>query len=292
MNKKTVSSVLALIVVAAMMLCGCGKADVEAYEQQIAALQQENAALKDQVQVLTRQLENIQSAVLTDWSLTALASAERNSATLTFTAVPASRPEGQTVYFVVRLNDFEAESIQCTPEEDRYTATVTLPAADGYSYFCLITSPSGIQQEIPLVTLDTGNDAHLINLSASLTGYGNLIVEEWEAKDEKLTIKTGYVQAQLPLISTGGDDVKLKGAALVLMLNGEEVERREITLSAGEGENTYEAVVSGEVFDIPEMEDDHQLDLVLEINLSSGDPLTNSSCSWYYINGELTMVVG
>ena len=55
---------------------------------------------------------------------------------------------------------------------------------------------------------------------------------------------------------------------------------------------TVMALISAVTFTTPALEDDHQLDLVLEITLSAGDPLTNNSCSWYYIDGGLTMVVG
>ena len=177
--KKKLSALLALLLCAMLVLSACskdGSADAT-LEQQIAALTQENTALKEQIDVLTRQLESIQNAVLTDWDLTATATADRNDAVITFSAVPAVAPEGQTV-------------------------------------------------------------------------------------------------------------------SLVVLLNGEEVSRQDLTLTAGEADGTFEAPISAVTFTTPALEDDHQLDLVLEITLSAGDPLTNNSCSWYYIDGGLTMVVG
>lgn len=291
--KKKLSALLALVLCAMLVLSACQKeAPANDYEQQIAALTQENAALKEQISVLTRQLESIQNAVLTDWDLTATASSDRNSAVLTFSAVPAVAPEGQTVSLVVLLNGFEAESVQCAPENGTYHGTLTLPAADGYSYYCLITNPNGAQQQIPLITEDNSEDRTLIDLSASLAGYCHLMVEDWAFSDDTLTVNYGLFQAMAPRLSPDGSPIEATKAALVLMHNGQEVSRQELPLVAGEAEGTYEASIINIPFTTPALEDDHQLDLVLEISLSAGDPLTNNSCSWYYIDGGLTMVVG
>ena len=291
--KKKLSALLALVLCAMLVLCACQKeVPTDDHEQQIAALTQENAALKEQIDVLTRQLESIQNAVLTDWDLTATASADRNSAVLSFSAVPAVAPEGQTVSLVVLLNGFEAESVQCAAQDGTYYGTLTLPAADGYSYYCLITNPNGAQQQIPLITEENSEDRSLIDLSASLYGYCHLMVEDWSFEGITLTVNSAYFQAMLPMLSQNGSAVTAQKAELVLMHNGQEVSRQELPLVAGEAEGTYESQISAVTFTTPALEDDHQLDLMLEITLSAGDPLTNNSCSWYYIDGGLTMVVG
>ena len=45
-------------------------------------------------------------------------------------------------------------------------------------------------------------------------------------------------------------------------------------------------------FDIPEMEDDQQLSLRLDVTLSNGQVLTDSNGTWSYIGGELVSAVG
>ena len=291
--KKKLSALLALMLCALLALSACQKeAPTNDYEQQIAALTQENAALKEQIDVLTRQLESIQNAVLTDWDLSATASSDRNSAVLSFSAVPAVAPEGQTVSLVVLLNGFEAESVQCAAQDGTYYGTLTLPAADGYSYYCLITNPNGAQQQIPLITEENSEDRTLIDLSASLYGYCHLMVEDWSFEGTTLTVNSAFFQAKLPMLSQNGSAVTAQKAELVLLHNGKEVSRQALTLAAGEAEGTFESQISAITFTTPALDDDHQLDLVLEITLSAGDPLTNNSCSWYYIDGGLTMVVG
>ena len=291
--KKKLSALLALMLCALLALSACQKeAPTNDYEQQIAALTQENAALREQIDVLTRQLESIQNAVLTDWDLSATASSDRNSAVLSFSAVPAVAPEGQTVSLVVLLNGFEAESVQCAAQDGTYYGTLTLPAADGYSYYCLITNPNGAQQQIPLITEEHSEDRTLIDLSASLYGYCHLMVEDWSFEGTTLTVNSAFFQAKLPMLSQNGSAVTAQKAELVLLHNGQEVSRQALTLAAGEAEGTFESQISAITFTTPALDDDHQLDLVLEITLSAGDPLTNNSCSWYYIDGGLTMVVG
>lgn len=295
MNRKNLVSVAALILAAALIFAGCGAAAETSEDdllQRIATLEQENETLKNQVEVLTAQLESIQSAVLTDWTLKAVASEDRGSAVVSFTAVPATQSEGQTVSLIVTLNGFEAESVQCAPDGERYLATLELPAIDGYSYFCLITSDSGNQQQIPLVTPDNGVNDALVNLSTSLNAYCNLFVESWKVSDSKLIVESGYIQAQMPMISTGGENVTATKAELVFLQNGEELERAAVTLADSEAEGAYEAAVENAEFTLPKLEDDHQLDLVLEVQLSDGSTITFNGCSWYVNSGELNPVMG
>ena len=294
MKRKNVLCLVAFVLVLAMAMAGCGSKTegADTPEQQIAALKQENEQLRSQIETLTRQLESLQSAILTDWSLNALASSDRTCATITFTAVPASESEGQTLSLVVNLNGLEAESVPCTMDGSRYTATVELPAADGYSFYCLLTGPTGTQQQIPLITPDAPGDGSLINLGSSLNAYCSLYVDKWNYNDGKLTLENAYVQAQMPVISAGGDNVTPSSAALVFLHNGQEVERRELTLNSGEGDGSFEANISNVSFTTPKLEEDHQLDLELVITLSDGSNLSYNGCSWFVADGSLNPVMG
>lgn len=295
MNRKNLLSLTALLLAAVMLLVGCGSKTDPAQEdalQRVAALEQENEDLRNQVEILTDQLEALQSAVLTDWSLKATAQEDRGGAIITFTAVPASQSEEQTVSLIVTLNGFEAESVQCAADGDRYVASLELPAADGYGFFCLISTGSGNQQQIPLVTPDNGQDDDLVNLGTSLNAYCNFFVDSWKADGDKLTVESGFIQAQMPMISTGDEAVTAVKADLVFMHNGEEADRISVTLNDGEAEGSYEAAVTDAVFTLPKLEDDHQLDLVLEVQLSDGSAISYNGCSWYVNGNELNPVMG
>ena len=294
MKRRSILSLVALVLVFTMVMAGCGSktGDADTPEQQIAALEQENELLRAQIETLTRQLESLQSAILTDWSLNALATSDRTAATITFTAGPVSESEGQTLSLIVNLNGLEAESVPCTMDGSRYTATVELPAADGYSFYCLLTGPTGTTQQIPLITPDDPGDGSLVNLGSSLSAYCSLFVDKWDYSDGKLTLENAYVQAQMPIISTGGDNVTPSSATLVFLHNGQELERKELTLDSGEGEGSYEATISGLAFSTPKLEEDHQLDLELVITLSDGSSLSYDGCSWFATDGSLNPVMG
>ena len=94
------------------------------------------------------------------------------------------------------------------------------------------------------------------------------------------------------IISTGGDNVTPSSATLVFLHNGQELERKELTLDAGEGEGSYEATISGLAFSTPKLEEDHQLDLELVITLSDGSSLSYDGCSWFVTDGSLNPVMG
>lgn len=294
MNRKNILTLIALVLAVTMLLAACGSktTDENSPEQQIAILKQENDQLRGQIEILTRQLESLQSAILTDWSLNPLATPDRSAATITFTAVPATEAEGQTLSLIITLNGLEAESVPCTNDGSRYTATVELPAADGYSYYCLITGATGTQQQIPLITPDNPGDGRLMNLASSMSAYCSLFVNDWNYADGKLTLSNAFAQAQMPMVSGGGDHITPTSASLVFLHNGQELERKEITLEAGEGEGSYELALPTVSFSVPTLEEDHQLDVQLVVSLSDGSPLTFNGCSWYVSDGQLNPVMG
>ena len=298
MKKNIFSRLLLMLMIAALMLlvCGCG-ADTDAPADdsaaRIAALEQENAQLKAQIESLTAELGHMnQDAALQDWSLDAAAWADSNGATVVFTATPVSYVDGMRAALSVRMGDLEAESTNCVWDGSVFTGSVELSAADGYSYYCILTSANGTQEEIELNSPANVTNEMLVNLGSNLSTYANVVVEDWSATASALNIKSGYIQAQMPRLAYNNTSSEISGSALVLKLNNEEVSRQNITMEAGEGEGSFEATISGNSFSMPAMEDDYQLDLWLEITLSTGHTVSVSGGSWYSNSGELQLVVG
>lgn len=298
MKKSIFSTALLILMILSVMLftTGCG-ADAEPAADdsaaRIAALEQENAELKAQVESLTAQLGSMtQEAALQDWALDAAAWSDSNGATVTFTATPVSYADGMRAALSVRMGDLEAESTNCVWDGAVFTGSVELSAADGYSYYCILTSANGSQQEIDLNSPANVTNEMLVNLGSNLSTYANLVVEDWEVTASALNIKSGYIQAQLPRLAYNNAVSEISGAALVLKLNNEEISRQDVTLEAGEGEGSFEAAISGQSFSMPALEDDYQLDLWLEVTLSTGHTVTVSGGSWYSNSGELQLVVG
>ena len=297
MKKNLFSTVLLLLMAAVLMISvtGCKEEEADDRDAIITQLQEENAALKAQVEALTTEIETMkQRAALQRWELTADVWSDGNGATVTFTAIPVSYAPGQTAALSVRMGDLEAESAVClwNEEAEAFVGSVELSAADGYSYYCILTSADGSQDEIVLDTPENPRNENLVFLGTSLTTYANLVVDNWETANNMLNVATGFIQVQTPRLSTDGSTVTLTTAELVFKLNGEELERRAVTLPQGEATGSYELALENTAFTMPKMEDDYQLDLWLEVALSNGNSISVCGGSWYYNSGELLLVVG
>ena len=294
MKKNVFSTLMVIVMIAALMVsfAGCSNTAENGSADRIAELEAENAALQAQVAELTGEIENMkQKAALQDWTLDATPWNDGNGATVTIAATPVSYTEGQKAALSVRMGELEAESTNCVWNGTAFTGSVELSAADGYSYYCILTSVDGTQDEIALNTPDNVVNEALVYLGSNLNAYANLIVEDWESNDSSLVIKSGYIQAQMPRLSVTGNTT-VSRSALVLKLNGEEISRMDITLPAGEGDGSYEMTLENTAFTMPAMEDDYQLELYLEVALSSGNTLQTLGGSWYSNSGELLLVVG
>lgn len=271
-------------------LPGCGSSELEAenqaLKQELSALMEENTILKDEIAALERQLAQWnQEAGLTDFGAEYAAWSDSTGATITVTAVPAAYAEGQSADLVVWLGGTEAEKMPFQWDGSIYTATVELPAADGYTFLCVLTHADGSQTE---VVLDSPEMDALVYLESNLTAFLTIMVNDWTTDADTLNLHSGYAQVQLPRLM----EVSITDASLLLVLNGGEAERQELTLSPGADEGSFESLLEGIRFALPEMTEDSQLDLLLEVMLSDGRQLSVSGGSWYYTGGELLMAVG
>lgn len=281
--KKTIL-VLLIAALLAATLAGCGGDGDNS--QMIAQLQLQIDELSARVEALEMR------SGLKSWDLTAAAWSSSNGATVTFTAEPAAYQEGQSLQIMAILDGQQIDRVDCSWDGKQYTAQLDLNAADGYGYYCILTAPDGSRVQTALSTPESPVIDAVVNISTALSSYCNMIVDTWDRNGEQLTVTAGYVQVQLPRITADGSTAELAGAELILKKAGQEVSRLPLTLPEGEGENSYELVLTDASFDIPEMQDDQQLDLHLVVNLSDGQVLTTTGCSWIYNAGELFLVVG
>lgn len=298
MKKNIFSIALLLVMILSLMLMTTGcNSDAQAAADEaalrIAALEQENSELQSKLNELTAQMDSMkQKASLQDWNLDAKAWSDGNGATVTFTATPFNYVDGQRAALSVRMGDLEAEGTNCVWDGTVFSGSVELSAADGYSYYCVLTNLDGTQSEMELNAPGNVTNDALVNLGSSLSAYANLVVENWEATGTALSIKSGYMQAQMPRLTFNDMEAKVSAAALVLKLNDEEVGRQDVTLNPGEGEGSFEADIEGYTFTIPTVEDEHQLDLWLEVTLNTGNTVSVAGGSWYTGDGQLQLVVG
>lgn len=119
--------------------------------------------------------------------------------------------------------------------------------------------------------------------------YCNLVVDQWEATDETLTIQTAYAQA---IIASNAALATAENSRLVLRMGDEEVSAYDVTLKHGESSESLEADLENIVFDIPALTLRDELELWLEVTLPGNITITGYGASWYRQGGRLHLISG
>lgn len=298
--KKNIISVFALVLAALSFVLSvvsfmAGRGEPAYDPDQLLALAQENEELRGRIDALETRIDALTEqpdvSGLAGWTLDVHAWADSTGADITLTATPAALQEGMTASLLVLLEGQEILRLPCQWDNSAFTASGALTAADGYGYYCLLTSPDGIIQQIALTTPEDPVQDIPVYLASSLTAYCNLLVDTWEEQEGQLVLTAAYAQAQLPRLSAGGE-AAIESAQLVLTLNGAETARTALVLEPGEAAGSFESALKDIRLPIPELAVDDCLDLHLEVTLSDGRQLTAYGASWYRTEDGLYAVVG
>ena len=254
-------------------------------------LYRENQELRGQIDELNARLDQMLTVVsLEDWSLEVMPWADSTGADISFSAVPTDYQPGVSATLLVQLDGREVVSVPCQWDGSTFGAAARLDAADGYSYFCLLSAPGGTQQ-LPLTTpMDPVLDIP-VYLASSLSAYCNLSVTDWTESPDALTLTDAYAQVQLPRISAGGD-VQIETAKLVLRRNGSVIVEVPLDLMPSEVTGSYEMAISDVILPLSGMEDGDALELSLEVTLSDGRNLKAFGISWLLEDGTFSSAVG
>ena len=293
MKKKTIKRIAVAALLLALAGIGLGAfallTQPEDHTQRIEELYQENTRLQEQVAQLQTQLDQFLTlSSLSDWELTAAAWADSTGADVTFTAVPTEYQPGMGATLLVMLGDRQAASVPCVWDGTVFRGTANLNAADGYSYFCLLSGPNGVQQ-LSLMGPDSENAGIPVYLHSALSSYCNLLVSDWvEQNGSTLILNGAYAQVQLPQIQ----ELTIASQELVLRLNGQISVKVPIMLMPSEVAGSYELIINDLHLPMPELDSTDNLELYLEITLSDGRHLQAFGIGWYLENGKLSASVG
>ena len=278
----------------ALLLCGlmlAGCAQGPDHSAEFAQLRQELSELRGQVAALEEKVALLEAGAVAEWSLTGTPLTEGSGAAITLRVVPTVYREGQLAQLRVLLEGKDVAQLYCDWDGSAYTARVDLDAADGYSYHLILSDPQGDVERIELNSPENPTDPRLVYLDSSLNASCMLNVFEWHRENDRLLLDAGTAQVQLPSLTATGEAAVCSAARLILLLDGQELESRELTVSQPE-ENAIYIGINGLAFSMPELEEGSQLDLILEVTLSDGQLLTHSGSSWYLFEGELIQAVG
>lgn len=273
-------SILAVILALALALCACGSKAPEATAAETAA--STTAAEPAAPLVLA----------LSDWSMRATTWSSPNGATIHISATPETYAEGLIAAFEVRLNGEDVAVVPCEWDGTVFTASADLNAADGYSYYVVLTAADGTTEEIAVNTASQPTVEAFVNMETALASYCSVTVEQSTFEGSKLTLSSGKAQIQAPTITNDNEVITCAKSELVLMFNGEPLATKALTLNETETAGLFEVQLQNITFDVPEMEDDQQLDLYLNVTLSNGQVLSAFGGNWFYNNEGLLPVVG
>ena len=174
-------------------------------------------------------------------------------------------------------------------------ALVCAVLALGLSVFSLI-SLGGSQARVALLEQKNAylqeqlNTLAAINNSISSEAYCHLFVSDWEGDLPTLTLRNAV--AQVTVTTSGNSELLVQSAQLVLRQDIREVSRLPVSLVAGDSNTSFEADLENVSFDLPQLEENGQVDLWLEVVLSDGQILLSPACGWYRSGTQLFMVAG
>lgn len=294
MKKNILLVIVALIAVLALVISAFSAVSVMKYQNLEVELSKQMEELQLQIQQLQGDLERqqMQKNGLSDWTLTASAWEDYKGADVTMTVVPEVFRESLSASLVVYYEGETAANIPCSWDGSAFTATAVLHALNGYSYSCVLTESGSMLREVSLTSTEEPTLPQLVYLADALDSYCNLSLGEWKVQEETLVVDSCYVQVQLPQVTMAGSVYTWEQAWLILKLDNTELKRIPLTLNPGEGSNGYELELQDITFDMPEMTEDSQLDLVLEVALTGGNVLSAYGASWYMEGDQLLLAAG
>lgn len=276
-------TILAVILALAVALTACGSKDVP-----------ETTAAESTVATTAAPTETTapQPVEITSWSMSASTWSSPNGATIHISATPSYYAEDCSVSFLVSMEGDEVANIPCEWNGSDYTASADLNAANGYCYYLVVTAADGTSTEVAVNTPAEPTNEAFVNLEAALESYCSVTIEESIFENNQLSLYSGNVQVQAPLITSDGEDITCQEAVLVLTFNGETLDQKVLPLTQTETAGLYEALVDNVVFDIPEMEAEQTVELAVNAALSNGQLLTSFGGSWVCSEDGLMPILG
>lgn len=148
--------------------------------------------------------------------------------------------------------------------------------------------PTDDALEARIAELEAQNIALSAQLEALATApdafdpYCELVLGNWSATADTLTLDGGYALAYVPS--------PIASAALVLRYNGSTYASTPLTLTPEDA--AYTATLTGATLALPEMQIDEYIELYLELTLENGEMLQSLGASWFFSGEELFPVMG
>lgn len=229
--------------------------------------------------------------LLAEYTLEAVAWEDMTGATVRFTAMPNATQAREQAWLSVRLDGVEVANQMCTMDGAAYTASIDLPAANGYSYYFQVVYVGGDSAQQPLAEADYICE----NLESALGCRLWTSIEGYSIGGGTLEIPTLLIQRQEPYLAADSSVLQWIRMELVLTLNGKELARQDIldcfdtTTPEGAPERLdAQQCDTSASFAIPQLNEGDVLELSIEADLSNGTALDQPIAQWIKENGSTT----
>lgn len=120
--------------------------DYTMLQEQLQDLSDDYSVLKNQLGDVSVQLEGMEG-LLSDYEVTAMASEDKKGAQIHFSGLPKYWQEGDTAYFCVQLKNRNIAEVKCETDGIRYSAELTLPADNGYTFYYISHHADGSTEQ-------------------------------------------------------------------------------------------------------------------------------------------------
>lgn len=247
----------------------------------IEALMAQNQNLQDQIDALSVQSgETVQTELSATLSAVGWPDGRGADVTLILDHVPAD----DALLRVMAGSTVLAE-VPCYWDGTACTATAGIEAGNGYTYSLIVGSEART-----LASPENPVYPELVNLADALNAYCNLVVDEWEVRDNVLTLDTCFAHIQYPQLGSGA--LTCVQATLVLKHGDEPISQVSVTDLLQAATGGCEGQIDSAAFTLPELEEGEQVDLWLEATLSDGQVLTTCAATWYAMRSGFSMAAG
>ena len=182
----------AIALVAALFALAHTRSQLTGYTRELDSLSKDNAALHLQLSELADKVALLEeltqgTQLLSSYTIQASADGQGTGAIIAFDGIPARVRPDDRASLEVWLEGEKVLSQPCDHTDSTFTATVTLPAANGYSYRFLLLHPDGTAEQ-QLLAEEASVDAYAIDISRGLQPDVSAELQ-WETKGSSIRFK-------------------------------------------------------------------------------------------------------
>lgn len=196
--------------------------DYTMLQNQLQDLSDDYRVLKNQLGDVAVQLEAMEG-LLSDYEVTAAVSEDKKGAEISFSGLPKHWQEGDTAYLCVQLRNQNIAEIKCETDGLRYTAKLTLPADNGYTYYYISHHDDGSTEQQLLQSAYY----YASYIKDGLRAKGSVSVDVAAAVDS-LTLKYAHVYLEIPPLYMQKESLIWTKLEAVAYKNDEELLRQDL----------------------------------------------------------------